>query len=208
MKVSASILSCDFLHLEDEIRRVEEAGVDMLHLDIMDGHFVPNLSFGTPIIKAIRRISSLPLVSHLMTIRPEKIIPYFIKESFMIIFHIEATQNPTKCISLIKREDKKIGIAINPDTPISKVEEFIPELSELLLMSVHPGFGGQNFIPEVLKKLEDVKRRYPSLMVGVDGGVNPEIAKELKRREADIAVAGTSIFKSEDYKERVEGLRG
>jgi len=208
VKVSASILSCDFLHLEEEIRRVEEAGVDMLHLDIMDGQFVPNLSFGTPIVKAIKRITSLPLVSHLMTIRPERVIPYFIQESFMIIFHIEATQDPIQCISLIKRENKKPGIAINPETPISKIEEFIPELSELLLMSVHPGFGGQGFIPEVLKKLEDVKKRYPSLTVGVDGGVNPEIAKELKKRGADIAVAGTAIFKSKDYKERVEGLRG
>jgi ribulose-phosphate 3-epimerase len=211
MKVAASVLNCDFLHLEQEIKAVEAAGIDAIHLDVMDGHFVPNLSFGVPILKSVRKITNLPIISHLMVTEPEKLIEKFIQDSSGIIFHIEATQKVDHCLKIIHNAEKLAGISINPDTPIEQIFQYANQIEELLVMSVHPGFGGQAFIPETLDRVRSIKNHFAvtnsKALIAVDGGVNRENAPLLKEVGVDILVAGTAIFHAPDYKEAVEKLR-
>jgi ribulose-phosphate 3-epimerase len=211
MTVAASILNCNFLKLEDEIKKVQAAGIDAIHLDVMDGHFVPNLSFGIPLLKAVKPYLSVPIFSHLMVTEPEIMIDKFIPDSDGVIIHIEATAKINECISVIKQANKYAGIALNPDTPIDKVEVYLDNIYEVLIMSVYPGFGGQVFIPESIEKVRRLKelisRKQSSVLIGVDGGVGPNNAKTLIKTGADILIAGTAIFKSEDYADTIRKLR-
>ncbi len=211
MKIAASILNCNFLCLGDEIDRVQKAGIDAIHLDVMDGHFVPNLSFGLPILKAIRPRLTIPVISHLMVNTPERLIDKFIVDSDGIIFHIEATNKVRECLDMITKAKRMVGIALNPDTSISNVESYLNNVYEILIMSVHPGFGGQQFIPESLVKIrklkELIKHNNSKALIGVDGGVGLNNAKDLIQAGADILAAGTAIFKSKDYAETIRRMR-
>lgn len=211
MKVAASILNCDLLHLKDEIKKVQTAGVDVIHLDVMDGHFVPNLSFGVPILKAVKPLLTVPIFSHLMVIKPETVIEQFIADSDGVIFHIEAADIIEQCLSIIKYNKKVAGIAINPDTPIEKVEVYLDRIYEVLIMSVYPGFGGQLFIPGTVDKIRKLKelinQKHSKTLIGVDGGVGPNNAKLLIEAGADILIAGTAIFMSKDYAETISKMR-
>ncbi len=211
MKIAASILNCNFLKLEEEIRKVQENGVDAIHLDVMDGHFVSNLSFGTPILQAIKPIVWVPIISHLMVLEPEKMISNFISESDGIVFHIEATQKVSKCLQLIEEASKLKGIAINPNTKIDAISPYLDKLDEVLIMSVHPGFGGQSFISESLNKIsnlkEMIKANHYKTLIGVDGGVGLNNAKSILEAGADILVVGSGIFKSKNYSETIRKLK-
>ncbi|MCX7785661.1 MAG: ribulose-phosphate 3-epimerase [candidate division WOR-3 bacterium] len=211
MKIAASILNCNFLNLGDEIKKIQLAGIDAIHLDVMDGHFVPNLSFGVPILKAIKPILKVPIISHLMVKEPEKMLEYFIPDSDGIIFHIEATNKPNQCLKLINDARKVTGIALNPDTPIEQVEPFLDLIDEILIMSVYPGFGGQTFIPgtitKIIKTKEMIKNKNMQIMIAVDGGVNLDNSKELISAGVDILITGTAIFHSKDYVETIRRFR-
>jgi len=211
VRISASILDCDFTRLGQELNAVLDAGVDAIHLDIMDGHFVPNLSFGTPIVQAVRRTVSLPIYTHLMVIEPEKMIPRFVSHSDYLIFHIEATSQPENCIAAIRNSGRLPGISLNPDTPVERIIPLLSHLEDVLLMSVFPGFGGQQFIPESLNRithLAELRRESGlSYTISVDGGVTPANAHDIVRAGADILVAGSAIFRSSSYRETVRALR-
>lgn len=208
MTVFASILDCDFLRLGEEVERVDLAGVDGLHLDVMDGHFVPNLSFGVPILEAVRRASRSVIESHLMVANPLKLIPKFLAQSDRIIFHLEALPEPEPGIELVKAAGRQVGLALNPSTPVDRVKPYLQLIDLVLLMSVNPGFGGQGFIPETLNRIEELSGRGSSLIIAVDGGVRPKITGALISAGVTEVVAGTAIFKAEDYKKAVAALKG
>ncbi len=211
-KIAPSILSADFARLAEEIAKVEAAGADMIHVDVMDGHFVPNFTIGPPIVKAIRRVTKLPLDVHLMMTNPEEFIPDFIKAgSNYITVHVETCPHLHRTIQSIKEEGVKAGVTLNPATPLVSVEEILPEVDLLLIMSVNPGFGGQNFIPRALEKLKRARRmindRGLKVELEVDGGVKPENMTALSQAGADIFVSGSAIFHSKDYKDTIQKMR-
>lgn len=210
-KIAASILNADFLYLEQEIKKVQKAGIDLIHLDVMDGQFVPNLSFGVPILEAIRPIVKVPVFSHLMVAQPENIIDKFIPASDAVIFHIEATKKPKRCIKIIKNSKKLVGIALNPNTPIKKVEPYLNDIYEILIMSVYPGFGGQKFIPKTIEKVKRtkalIKKYNKPIVIAVDGGVSENNAKSLIDAGVDILVVGTAIFHSTNYAVTIRKLK-
>ncbi|MCX7836385.1 MAG: ribulose-phosphate 3-epimerase [candidate division WOR-3 bacterium] len=206
MHISASILNCNFLKLEEEIKKVEEAGIDSFHLDVMDGHFVPNLSFGTPIFNALKKIAKKPIITHLMVLSPIKMVDWFANGSLGIIFHYEAMNNEgelKETIKKIKEKNLECGIALNPPTPIEEIFPYLSEINEILVMSVYPGFGGQKFIPEVIKKIENLKKlilqKNLKITISVDGGVGPENSKQLISAGVDKLIIGSAIFKEKDY---------
>lgn len=211
IKIAASILNADFLGLKKELKKVQSAGIDAIHLDVMDGNFVPNLSFGVPILKAIKPILNVPVISHLMVNQPENMIEQFIPGSDGIIFHIEATKKPKECLKIIKKSKKWAGIALNPNTSVKKIEPFLDDIYEILIMSVYPGFGGQKFIPATIKKIRQAKamiQKYEKpIAIAVDGGVNHDNAQLLIDAGVDILVAGTAIFHSKNYAETIKRLR-
>ena len=211
-KIAPSILSADFARLADEIAKVEAAGADMIHVDVMDGHFVPNFTIGPPIVKAIRKVTKLPLDVHLMMTNPDEFIPEFIKAgSNYLTVHVETCPHLHRTVQSIKEEGVKAGVTLNPATPLGSIEEILPEVDLLLIMSVNPGFGGQSFIPSVLEKLRRARKmidgRGLKVELEVDGGVKPDNMTELSRAGADIFVSGSAIFGSGDYKGTIQKMR-
>lgn len=204
IKIAPSILSADFMRLGEEIKAAEAAGADMLHLDIMDGHFVPNITIGPAFVDAIRRISTLPLDVHLMIEEPDKFLRDFIKAGAdYITVHVEASVHLHRTIQWIKESGVKAGVSLNPATPLWSLDHILSDIDMVLLMSVNPGFGGQEFIPCVLDKLKTLRNlineRGFNVLIEVDGGVKPDNAKEIALAGADILVMGSAFFNSEDY---------
>ena len=212
IKVSPSILAADFGNIERECNLIDKSGADWFHLDVMDGIFVPNISFGIPVVKAIRKMTSKPLDVHLMITEPERYIDKFIEiGSDIISFHIEATNKLEENISLIKSNNVKAGIAINPDTPIDSLIEVINKIDLVCLMGVFPGFAGQKFIKNTFDRLKELKKliidNNSKALIEVDGGVKADNYMELRSLGADVLVAGSYIFKSKDYKKVVKKLK-
>lgn len=212
MKIAPSLLSADFSNLEKEVKDVEKSGADLLHLDMMDGHFVPNLTFGVPVINAIRKHTKLPFDVHMMVFNPERYFDELKKADVqMISFHVEASIHQDRIIQEIKKRGIKAGIAINPATSITTIENILPILDYVLVMSVNPGFGGQKFISYTIDKVKKLKEIIKSngynTLIEVDGGIKAENIKLLKNAGADICVAGSSVFGKIDRKKAIEVLK-
>ncbi len=210
-KISASILAADSTQLGNEIKRVEQAGVDLIHIDVMDGHFVPNLTMGPFIVEGIKKITKVPLDIHLMIENPDKYVESFTKKTEkddILTFHIEATDDPLNVINLIKDRGIKAGIAINPDTHERTVAKLLESIDILLVMTVYPGFSGQAFKKYVCDKLKKLREMAPeNLDIEVDGGIKPETIPDAASAGANVFAAATSIFAKDDYKEAIEELR-
>jgi ribulose-phosphate 3-epimerase len=201
IQISPSILSADFSQLGNEIKRLEEGGADMIHVDVMDGHFVPNLTMGPPIIKNLRQYTSLPFDVHLMISPVHKYIKDYANAGADIItIHPEATENLKNSIQHIKSLDKKVGVSLNPETKINLITDLLNEIDLVLIMSVNPGFGGQKFMPEVLEKIKELKKikdqKNIDFDIEIDGGINFENNKLAIKAGANILVSGTTIFKN------------
>lgn len=212
IKISPSILSADFARLGDEIRAVAQAGADYIHVDVMDGHFVPNITIGAPVVKALRQVTDLPLDVHLMIENPDLYIPDFAAAGADIItVHQEAVPHLHRTIQLIHSLGKKAGVSINPATPASTLEVIIDEVDLILVMSVNPGFGGQSFIPSMLAKIKQlrkmVERSGRSIEIEVDGGVKADNIGEIAAAGADVFVAGSAVFNTPDYAAAISALR-
>jgi ribulose-phosphate 3-epimerase len=211
-KIAPSILSADFLRLGEEINAAGAAGADMLHLDIMDGHFVPNMTIGPAIVESIRKITSLPLDVHLMIEEPDKYLEDFIKAGAdYLTVHYEASVHLHRTVQYIKERGVKAGVSLNPATPIWSLEHILPDMDLALLMSVNPGFGGQQFIPETIDKIKTLKRilgekGLPAL-IEVDGGINLRNAASVASAGAGILVMGSAFFHSGDYGTLVKQFR-
>ncbi len=213
MKIAPSLLSADFARLDSELKDIEQGGADLVHLDVMDGHFVPNLTFGVPIIKALRPCTKLTFDVHLMTEHPEMYFDELAKAGAdMVSFHAEAAVHHDRLVHAIQEKGMKAGIALNPGTPLSMVEELLPILDFVLIMSVNPGFGGQKFISYSLDKIRRLRAMANAagreeLDIEVDGGVNKDNVKALKDAGVTIFVAGSSVFGKPDRKAAIEALR-
>lgn len=210
--VAPSLLSANFLQLEKDIEMMNESEADWIHLDIMDGVFVPNISFGFPIINLLRKITNKPLDTHLMIVQPEKFINEIAAAgaTYMNV-HFEACTHLNRVVQQIREKGMKTGVTLNPHTPVALLEDILPELDMVLLMSVNPGFGGQKFIGNTLKKVAQLKemilKRNAHTLIEVDGGVNLETGKQLVDAGADVLVAGSFVFSSENPKETIRQLK-
>ena len=219
IKIAPSILSANFKNLEAEIRKVEEAGADLIHVDVMDGHFVPNITMGPMVVKALRAITRLPLDVHLMIENPDRFIPDFARAGADIItIHEEASKNLEEDIELIRQNNVQPGVVVNPATPIESVFHVLDKVMMVLIMSVNPGFEAQKFMPEVLPKIRKLRAHInnsPHLSVGndmspdieVDGGINLETAKEVVKAGANVLVAGSAIFYAPDYQAVIKKMK-
>jgi len=207
--VSPSILSADFANLERDIKRVEEAGADWLHVDVMDGHFVPNITIGVPVVKSIKKIANIPLDVHLMIENPEKYVEPFAKAGADILtFHYEAVKDIKSIIDLIKSFGMKAGMSIKPKTNPQEILQYLSDLDLLLVMTVEPGFGGQSFMSDCAEKLPIIKENaHEKLIIQVDGGINAETAKICTLKGANSLVAGNYIYNSENIQKAIESLR-
>ncbi len=214
VKIAPSILSADFARLGEEIAAVERAGADYIHVDVMDGHFVPNITIGPLVVEAIRPVTKLPLDVHLMIENPDQYIESFVNAGAdYITVHVEACRHLHRTIHHIKSFGIKAGVVLNPATPVETIQHILEDIDMVLLMSVNPGFGGQKFIPEVLHKIRKVKEmakalRKEDLEIEVDGGVNPETAKLCVEAGANVLVAGSAIYNQEDYAAAISLIRG
>ena len=212
IKVAPSILSADFSKLGEEIIKIDQAGADMIHIDVMDGHFVPNLTLGAPIVKALRTVTKLPFDVHLMINNPENLIDDFIAAGADIItIHIEAANHLHRLVQKVKSSGVKVAVSLNPATPLNTLEEILPELDMVLLMSVNPGFGGQSFIPATLNKIARLKEMIDAkklkIDIQVDGGINLETAPKIIKHGANILVAGSAVYGSNDIKGTIAQLK-
>ena len=203
VKLAPSILAADFAHLGQQVLDAEKAGADRIHVDVMDGHFVPNLSMGPPIVRSLRPLTSLPLETHLMISEPDRYLEAFAEAgSDTLIVHQEAGPNLHRTVQHIKSLGKRAGVAINPATPASLLEEILPDVSLVLVMTVNPGFGGQHFIENTLAKIGGVRqlieRVNPAIELEVDGGIEPHTAPLVVRAGANVLVAGSAIFGSQE----------
>ncbi len=213
VKIAPSILSADFSRLGEEIRDVEQGGADYIHVDVMDGHFVPNITIGPLIVDAIRPVTNLPLDVHLMIENPDQYIEAFARAGAdFITVHVEACRHLHRTVHLIKSLGKKAGVVLNPATPVENIQHVIEDIDMVLLMTVNPGFGGQKFIHSVLPKIRQVKEmaesRSLSIEIEVDGGVNEETARLCVEAGATVLVAGSAIYDKEDRKQAIVSLRG
>lgn len=209
--VAPSILSADFARLGEELQRLEASGADWVHIDVMDGMFVPNLTLGPPIIQALRKHSKLPFDVHLMIEQPERYLSDFRDAGADVLtVHAEACPHLHRTLSEIRRLGCKAGVSLNPSTPVSTIENVLDELDLVLIMSVNPGFGGQSFIPNSLKKLAEVKALIANrpIFLEVDGGVSPKNSHEVRATGANVIVAGSALFKSDHMPSTIQALKG
>ena len=212
MKIAPSILSADFSRLGEEIRAVEKAGADLIHIDVMDGLFVPNITIGPTVIESLRKETSLPFDVHLMIEAPERYIAAFRSAgSDYITVHVEACGHLHRTLHQIRESGAKAGVSLNPATPVCSIEQVLPDLDMVLVMTVNPGFGGQKFISSMLDKIAAVRRMLDStgrkILLEVDGGATLENAAQIRNAGADILVGGASVFKSPDYGAAIKGLK-
>ncbi len=205
MKIFASILNANFLTLGKDIEEIERGGIDGFHLDVMDGHFVPNISLGTPIAQALRMKTDKIIDIHLMVYNPEKFVDYFYRYGEYITVHVET--EPEQAIERIKKYGRKAGIALNPETDVKNIFPYIEKVELVLVMSVHPGFGGQKFIKDVLKKGKIIKKEREDLILAIDGGVNKEVIGEIINAGFDWVVIGSYITGAKDKKRIIEELK-
>lgn len=211
-RIAPSILAADFSMLAAEIKKVEKAGADFIHVDIMDGHFVPNLTFGPPVVQAIRKVTALPFDVHLMVDNPQDlIVPFIDAGADFITIHVETAPHLHRLLQTIKEHGVKAGVALNPSTPVTMVEEVLDDVDMVLLMSVNPGFGGQKFIPSTLDKITRLKqiitRRNIHTEIEIDGGINRETASQVAMAGADILVAGLAVFGADDLQVAINSLK-
>ena len=212
IKVSPSVLACDLSRLLEEVKSIESAGADMVHLDVMDGMFVTNISFGLPVISSLRTHVDIFFDVHLMIEQPERYVERFANAGAdLITFHYEATEDPRSTLELIRKAGKKAGISVKPHTPIEVVYPLLNMCDLVLIMTVEPGYGGQAFIPEMLEKISalkaEIKSRGVAVDIQVDGGINAETAKLVKAAGADNLVAGSYVFKEENRRDAIDSLR-
>jgi ribulose-phosphate 3-epimerase len=212
LKIAPSILSADFSRLKDEIEAVEAAGADWLHVDVMDGHFVPNLTIGPVVVESIRKVTKMPLDAHLMITDPDKYAPEFIKAGAdWISVHPDTCPDPHRSLSRIRELGARPSVAVNPDVPLSNVESYLDHIDMLLIMTVFPGFGGQAFIADVLPKLEEtrnlVQRRNLPILIEVDGGIKVDNIDRVVRAGGQVIVSGSGIFKTANYAVTITAMR-
>ncbi len=208
LQILPSLLAADFGRLSDACRAAEEAGADGLHLDVMDGHFVPNLTMGPDIVRMARRATRLPLSVHLMCSHPSVLLDAFIDAgSDLILVHVEAHDDPAAQITRIHAAGLRAGVVLNPETPAHAVDPWIAACDEVLLMTVHPGFGGQPFLDHVLPKFAAIRARKPGIDLSVDGGITQETAEACARAGANVLIAGTSLYRAADMKSEIANMR-
>lgn len=213
IKVAPSMLSANFAELGKELKDIEECGADLLHIDVMDGHFVPNLTFGAPIVKAIRSYTHLPFDVHFMVTNPEAYVEEYSELGLeYFTFHLEATHHPHRLIQEIKAAGMKAGVALNPGTPVNSLVDIAGDLDLILIMSVNPGFGGQSFIPRAVEKVAQARELLCDVennraLIEVDGGINGETCKLVKHVGATILVAGSAVFGAKNRKEMIRQIR-
>ena len=213
LKIAPSILSADFSRLGEEVRAVEAAGADWVHVDVMDGRFVPNLTLGPVVVEAVKRVTALPLDVHLMIVEPEKYVEAFAKAGADILtVHVEACTHLHRVVQQIRAAGARPAVVLNPATPLVTLEDILPDVSMVLLMSVNPGFGGQFFIPQVMDKVRRLKGMVDSrgldVDIQVDGGIHAGNAREVVAAGASVLVAGNAVFKAKDYGAAISALRG
>ena len=212
LKIAPSILSADFSRLKDEIQAVEAAGADWLHVDVMDGHFVPNITIGPVVVEWVRKVTKIPIDVHLMITDPDKYAPEFIKAGAdWISVHPDTCPNPNATLNKIRDLGAKSSIAVNPDVPLRKVEGCFSDIDMVLMMTVFPGFGGQTFIPNVLPKIEEVRKRIDqsrsAILVEVDGGIKTDNIDRVCRAGGEVMVSGSGIFKTPNYTDTIRRMR-
>ncbi|MFH0909489.1 MAG: ribulose-phosphate 3-epimerase [bacterium] len=208
IQVLPSLLAADMGRLEEACRQVEAAGADGLHVDIMDGHFVPNLSMGPDVVRMARRATNLPLSVHLMVTQPDFFAkPFLDAGADLLHIHVEANCDPVAVLKFIRESGRRAGIVLNPETPLQAIEACLPFADEVLFMTVHPGFGGQKFIPAALPKMAELRKKAPKLDIAVDGGINVETATACAAAGANVMLAGTSIIRAPDMAAEIKKMR-